>query len=67
VAQVIGKDASTVQRALRALSEENVLREEEHEGGKRMRFEGPFFALMGPSVPVPRGWIHHRAIDLGLA
>jgi AAA+ ATPase superfamily predicted ATPase len=44
VAQLVGKGTSTVQRALGALSEKNILREEEHEGGMRMRFEDPFFA-----------------------
>jgi hypothetical protein len=44
VTHVVGKGASTVQRALGALSEKNILREEEHESGMRMRFEDPFFA-----------------------
>jgi hypothetical protein len=44
VAQFVGRGASTVQRSVGALSERNILREEEHEGGVRMRFEDPFFA-----------------------
>jgi len=44
VAQFVGKGASTVQRSLGSLTEKDILREEEHEGGLRMRFEDPFFA-----------------------
>jgi AAA+ ATPase superfamily predicted ATPase len=44
VALSVGRGASTVQRALGALTDKEVLREEEHEGGVRMRFEDPFFA-----------------------
>jgi hypothetical protein len=44
VALSVGKGASTVQRALEALTDKEILREEEHQGGVRMRFEDPFFA-----------------------
>jgi len=44
VSQFVGKGASTVQRALGGLTERNILREEESEGGVRMRFEDPFLA-----------------------
>ncbi len=44
VAQSVGKGASTIQRSLSSLSDKELLREEEHEGGVRMRFEDPFFA-----------------------
>ncbi len=40
----MGKGASTVQRALEALTDKEILREEEHEGGVRMRFEDPFLS-----------------------
>ena len=40
----VGKGASTIQRALEGLTDKEILREEEHEGGVRMRFEDPFFA-----------------------
>jgi hypothetical protein len=40
-----------LQRALVALSEKNILREEEHEGGMRMCFEGPFFAQWVRAFP----------------
>jgi AAA+ ATPase superfamily predicted ATPase len=43
VSQFIGKGASTVQRSVSALIEKDVIREEEHEGGMRLRFEDPFF------------------------
>jgi AAA+ ATPase superfamily predicted ATPase len=43
VAQFIGKGASTVQRSVSSLIEKDVVREEEHEGGMRLRFEDPFF------------------------
>jgi AAA+ ATPase superfamily predicted ATPase len=44
VAQLVGKGASSVQRAIGALTEKELLREEALEGGLRMRFEDPFFA-----------------------
>jgi hypothetical protein len=44
VALSVGRGASTVQRALEALTDKEILREEEHQGGVRMRFEDPFFA-----------------------
>jgi ribosomal protein L35AE/L33A len=51
VAQFVGRGASTVQRSLGALLERNILRQEEHEGGVRMRFEDPFFAQWVRSFP----------------
>jgi hypothetical protein len=44
VALSVGRGTSTVQRAVEALTEKEILREEEHQGGVRMRFEDPFFA-----------------------
>jgi len=44
VTLTVGRAASTVQRALEALTAKEILREEEQEGGVRMRFEDPFFA-----------------------
>jgi AAA+ ATPase superfamily predicted ATPase len=44
VAQLVGKGTSSIQRSLGALIEKDILREEENEGGLRMRFEDPFFA-----------------------
>jgi hypothetical protein len=44
VALLVGKGASSVQRSLGALTEKEILRQEEQEGGVRMRFEDPFFA-----------------------
>ena len=44
VALSVGKGASTVQRALEALTDKEILREQEHEGGVKMRFEDPFLA-----------------------
>jgi AAA+ ATPase superfamily predicted ATPase len=44
VALSVGRGASTVQRAVEALTEKEILREEELQGGVRMRFEDPFFA-----------------------
>ena len=44
VALSVGKGTSTIQRALEALTDKEILREEEQEGGVRMRFEDPFFA-----------------------
>jgi hypothetical protein len=44
VALSVGRGASTIQRAVEALTDKEILREEEHEGGVRMRFEDPFFA-----------------------
>jgi ribosomal protein L35AE/L33A len=44
VAQLVGKGASSVQRSLGALMQKEILREEQHEGGVRLRFEDPFFA-----------------------
>jgi uncharacterized protein len=44
VTQAIGKGASTVKRALTALLERDLLREEEQSGTVRYRFEDPFFA-----------------------
>jgi len=43
VSRFIGKGASTVQRPVSALIEKDVIREEEQEGGMRLRFEDPFF------------------------
>lgn len=43
VAQFIGKGASTVQRSVSSLIDKDIVREEEHEGGMRLRFEDPFF------------------------
>jgi hypothetical protein len=40
----IGKGASTIKRALTALVERDLLREEEQQGAIRYRFEDPFFA-----------------------
>jgi hypothetical protein len=42
--QLVGKGASTVQRSVGALLEKEILREEEHQGGTRLRFEDPFFS-----------------------
>ena len=44
VAQLVGKGASSVQRSVGAMTEKEILRQEEHEGGVRTRFEDPFFA-----------------------
>lgn len=44
VAQVIGKGPSTIKRALTAMLERDLLREEEQQGTIRYRFEDPFFA-----------------------
>jgi AAA+ ATPase superfamily predicted ATPase len=44
VIHAIGKSQSTVQRALHALAERNIVRDEEHNGSIRLRFEDPFFA-----------------------
>jgi hypothetical protein len=44
VAQLVGRGASSVQRAIGALTEKEILREEELQGGVRLRFEDPFFA-----------------------
>jgi len=44
VSLAVGKGASTVQRALQALTDKELLREEENEGGVRMRFEDPFLS-----------------------
>ena len=44
VAQFVGRGASTVQRSVGSLIEKDVLREEEHEGAARLRFEDPFFS-----------------------
>jgi hypothetical protein len=44
VTQFVGKGASTVQRALESFTERNILREDQSEGGVRMRFEDPFLA-----------------------
>lgn len=44
VSVFIGKGASTVQRSMGSLIEKDILREEEHEGGMRLRFEDPFFS-----------------------
>ncbi len=43
VAQFIGKGASTVQRSVSSLIEKDIVREEEQEGGMKLRFEDPFF------------------------
>ena len=42
--QFVGKGPSTVQRSVNSLVEKEILREEEHQGGMRLRFEDPFFA-----------------------
>lgn len=44
VTQGMGKGASTIKRALTALLERDILREEEQTGAIRYRFEDPFFA-----------------------
>jgi uncharacterized protein len=43
VVRSLGKGPSTVRRSLGALLDKNILREEELDGGIRMRFEDPFF------------------------
>lgn len=42
--KVVGKGHSTVKRALEALTEKDILREEESRGMVQQRFEDPFFA-----------------------
>ena len=44
VVRALGKGPSTVRRALEAFIGRDILREEEHQGSVRMRFEDPFFA-----------------------
>lgn len=44
VVRTLGKGPSTVRRSLQALTARDILREEEHQGKVRMRFEDPFFA-----------------------
>jgi AAA+ ATPase superfamily predicted ATPase len=44
VAQFVGRGASTVQRSVGSLIEKDILREEEHEGATRLRFEDPFLS-----------------------
>ncbi len=44
VAQFVGRGASTVQRSMGSLIEKDILREEEHQGATRLRFEDPFFS-----------------------
>ncbi|MGA1983743.1 MAG: AAA family ATPase [Acidobacteriaceae bacterium] len=44
VVRSLGRGSSTVQRSLGALTDRNILREEESGNGIRMRFEDPFFA-----------------------
>jgi hypothetical protein len=44
VSQFVGRGVSTVQKSLNALSGREILRNEEHEDGMRMRFEDPFFS-----------------------
>jgi hypothetical protein len=44
VVRAIGKGASTIQRALGALLDRDILREEEQSGTVRFRFEDPFFS-----------------------
>ena len=44
VSHLVGRGASSVQRSLGALVDKEILREEEQEGGVRMRFEDPFFS-----------------------
>ena len=44
VSQFVGKGASTVQRSVGSLIEKDILREEEHEGATRLRFQDPFFS-----------------------
>jgi hypothetical protein len=53
VSLLVGRGASTVQKSLAALSTKEILRQEEHEGNMRMRFEDPFFAQ----------WIYAFRID----
>ena len=43
VSQFVGKGASTVQRSVSSLIEKDIVREAEHQGGTRLRFEDPFF------------------------
>lgn len=51
VAQLVGKGASSVQRSVGAMVEKEILRQEEHEGGVRTRFEDPFFAQWVRAFP----------------
>ena len=44
VTHEMGKGASTIKRALTALLDRDILREEEQTGAIRYRFEDPFFA-----------------------
>ena len=44
VSEFVGRGASTVQRSVGSLVEKDILREEENEGGTRLRFEDPFFS-----------------------
>jgi len=50
-ALLVGRSASTVQRSLGGLTGKEILREEEFEGGVRMRFEDPFFAQWVRAFP----------------
>lgn len=55
VSRLVGKGASTVQRSLGSLVQKELLREEEQEGGVRMRFEDPFFAQWIRAFRIPAG------------
>ena len=44
VVNMVGKSHATIRRALDAFIERSILREEEHLGAVRVRFEDPFFA-----------------------
>lgn len=44
VVNMVGKSHATIRRALDAFIERSILREEEHLGSVRVRFEDPFFA-----------------------
>ena len=44
VVRMLGKGASTVRRSMDALMDRGILREEEHSGAVRMRFEDAFFS-----------------------
>jgi response regulator of citrate/malate metabolism len=54
VVRTIGASSSTVHRALEALRNQNILRDEAAEGKIRLRFDDPFFAH----------WIRMRAMNL---
>ena len=58
VALSVGRGASTVQRALEALAAKEILREEEHGGGVKMRFEDPFFGQWIRAFPARLTGLH---------